>query len=208
MTNARDVAMNLLREPWNMVFFVGFVIYVAIRGRFASQTKVNVKTVRRVDALEKTLMVIVISGGTLPVLVYLFTPLLKFADYSLPSLAPWCGLGVIVVAIWLFYRSHADLGLNWSPTLEMREGHNLVTQGVYRQVRHPMYSSIFLFGFAQGLMLGNWLAGWCGFVPFAVMYLLRVRREEAMMLEAFGDEYRDYMTRTGRLFPRFGSRAE
>jgi protein-S-isoprenylcysteine O-methyltransferase Ste14 len=108
----------------------------------------------------------------------------------------------MIIAAWLFWRSHADLGLNWSVSLEVRQGHQLVTHGIYRRIRHPMYTAIFLYGLAQGLLLPNWLAGWSSLVPFTIMYLLRVRREEQMMLQFFGDDYRSYMTRTGRLLPR------
>jgi protein-S-isoprenylcysteine O-methyltransferase Ste14 len=102
----------------------------------------------------------------------------------------------------LFYRSHADLGLNWSATLELRKGHELVQHGVYRSMRHPMYASILLWDVAQGLLLRNWLAGWCAFVTFALLYVVRAPREERMMCDAFGEDYRNYMRRSGRLFPR------
>lgn len=186
----------------NAVFLAGFVVYVAIRGRFASGTKANVKTERRVDAAEKILLGLVgITSLLFPVL-YLFTPLLGFADYPLPNVAWWCGALILIASIVLFYRSHADLGLNWSATLEMREGHTLVTQGVYRAIRHPMYAAILLFDVAQGLMLANWLAGWSALAIFLLLYLIRAPREERMMCDAFGDAYREYMGRTGRLIPR------
>ena len=189
-------------QTWNSVFLIGFIAYTGVRAVFARRTKHNEKTVRRVDALEKILLAIVIPTSTLLPLVYLFTSWLAFADYHLPTFAPWCGVVLMLAALWLFWRSHADLGLNWSATLEMRKGHQLVTQGVYRSIRHPMYASIWLFCFAQGLLLENWLAGWSACVAFAVMYFLRTPREEQMMCEAFGQEYRDYMRQTGRLFPR------
>ena len=69
-----------------------------------------------------------------------------------------------------------------------------------------MNLSILLWGIAQGLLLENWLAGWSALVPFALMYLLRTPREEQMMIEFFGQEYRDYMRQTGRLIPRRISR--
>src|SRR5258706_15690379 len=189
-------------QPWNLVFLVCFIVYVVIRGVFKQRTKANVSALRRVDALEKTLMIIVIPGGLLLPVVYLFTPWLAFADYRLPTFAPWCGTVLMIAALWLFWRSHIDLGLNWSQTLELRQGHQLVKQGVYRSIRHPMYASIWLWCLAQGLMLENWLAGWYAFVAFALMYFVRTPREEQMMCESFGQEYRDYMRQTGRLFPR------
>src|SRR5687767_4747045 len=134
-------------QPWNLVFLVGFVAYTAIRGVFARRTRGNENALSRVDGLERTLLVMVIGGSMLLPIVYLFTPWLRFADYRLPAFAPWCGAAVMLAALWLFWRSHADLGRNWSVTLEVRKGHQLIRRGVYRRVRHPMYASIFLFSF-------------------------------------------------------------
>ena len=106
-------------------------------------------------------------------------------------------------SLWLFWRSHTDLGRNWSVSLEIREGHGLVTGGVYRRVRHPMYTSSWMGALAQAMMLENWLAGLAVLPAFAAMYFIRLPREEAMMRERFGAEYDDYMKRTGRLVPRF-----
>jgi protein-S-isoprenylcysteine O-methyltransferase Ste14 len=193
--------MNIPIRPWNIVFLVGFITYVFIRGVFARRTEGNEKTVRRLDALERTLLIGVGAGSLLLPVLYLFTPWIAFADYHLPAFAPWCGTLFMLPALWLFYRSHADLGLNWSVTLELRKGHQLVKRGVYRSIRHPMYASIFLWDLAQGLLLQNWLAGWCALLTFAILYLVRKPREERMMCEFFGQEYRDYMRQTGSLCP-------
>jgi protein-S-isoprenylcysteine O-methyltransferase Ste14 len=67
-----------------------------------------------------------------------------------------------------------------------------------------MYTAILLFGLGQGLLLENWLAGWGGLVTFAPMVVIRLPREEQMMVDVFGDTYREYMGRTGRLWPRWG----
>jgi protein-S-isoprenylcysteine O-methyltransferase Ste14 len=197
--------MNIT-QPWNLVFFVGFAIYIGIRHQFAKRTIGNEKVLRRVDMLEKVLLFVVIAGSLLLPFLYLFTPLLAFADYDLPRFAPWCGAAIMVAAIWLFWRSHADLGSNWSATLEVRKDHQLVRHGVYRFIRHPMYASIWLWGIAQGLLLPNWLAGWSALATFAPLYFLRTPREEEMMSEYFGAEYRDYMAQTGRLVPRLSQK--
>ena len=189
-------------QPWNLVFLVGFIAYVSIRGVYKRRTQINQQAVSRADAVEKILIALVIPGSLLLPVVYLFTPWLGFADYHLPALAPWLGTALMIAALWLFWRSHADLGQNWSVTLELRQGHQLVRHGVYRSIRHPMYASIWLWCLAQGLLLENWLAGWYPLPAFALMYFIRTPREEQMMCESFGQEYRDYMQRTGRLFPR------
>ena len=101
----------------------------------------------------------------------------------------------------MFRRSHVDLGRNWSISLQVREQHALVKTGIYRLIRHPMYSSFFLLGLAQLLLLPNWLAGLAGVVGAGILFAFRVRREEQMMLESFGDDYRSYMSQTKRIVP-------
>jgi len=193
--------MNILTNPWAAVFFVGFVVYTATRAVYARPTRGLEKAHRQVDALEKGLLLLVIPSGLLLPLLYLFTPLLNFANYRQLSFVAPIGAAVMLAAIWLFWRSHADLGLNWSATLEVRKDHRLVTDGVYRRIRHPMYASIILFSAAQAMLLPNWLAGFSALVPFTILYLIRTPREEQMMCNFFGDEYRAYMQRTGRLLP-------
>ena len=193
--------MNFLK-PWNIVFFAGFIVYASIRHVFERRTKGIEKGVRRIDALEKVLLVLVAVGNFILPVLYLFTPFLAFADYRLPAFLPWCGSATMLAALWLFWRSHSDLGLNWSAFLEMRQDHQLIRQGVYRSIRHPMYVSIFLFGLAQALLLQNWIAGLSGLVTFLPLYVVRTPREERMMREWFGEEYQDYMRQTGRIIPR------
>jgi protein-S-isoprenylcysteine O-methyltransferase Ste14 len=189
-------------QVWNLVFLIGMIVYVSIRGVFGGRTKRNEKVVSRVDTRDRALVAVVFLGSIILPVLYLFTPWLGFADYRLPAFIPWCGAVVMVIALWLFWRAHVDLGLNWSITLEMRKDHELIVHGLYRRIRHPMYAAIFLFAVAQALLLQNWLAGWAGFVTFAILYLVRTPREEKMMCEVFGESYRDYMQRTGRLWPR------
>jgi len=189
-------------QPWNIVFAIGFVVYVLTRAKFARLSKNNEPADRRVGLQEKVLLPAMLITGLLFPVLYLFTPLFSFADYELPDWAHACGLGIMVAGLWFFWRSHADLGPNWSPTLETRKGHQIIQHGVYRRIRHPMYAGIWLFSIAQGLLLNNLLAGWAVVVAFTLMYFLRTPREEAMMIDQFGDTYKDYMTETGRLLPR------
>jgi protein-S-isoprenylcysteine O-methyltransferase Ste14 len=95
-----------------------------------------------------------------------------------------------------------DLGQNWSPSLEIGEQQTLVTHGVYRRIRHPMYAAHWMWSIAQALLLHNWIAGPAGLVCFLPLYLMRVPREEQMMFDHFGAAYRAYITRTGRVIPR------
>jgi len=134
--------------------------------------------------------------------LHVLTPWLAFADYRVPTWAGVVGAAVYVVALWLLWRSHADLGHHWSPTLEIKDGHTLATEGVYGLIRHPMYAAHWLWVIAQPLLVQNWIAGPPALAVFLPLYLLRVPREERMLLDHFGDAYRSYMNRTGRLIPR------
>jgi protein-S-isoprenylcysteine O-methyltransferase Ste14 len=199
------MTMHVL-EPWNAVYLTGFIAFYWIRGVFVAHTKPEKKVVQRFDRQERILLLIMAPPTLAFPLLYLFTPLLNFADYTLPLFVQPVGALIMVAALWLFWRSHVDLGLNWSVSLELRRGHELVTHGVYRRIRHPMYASIWLWAIAQGLLLENWLAGWSVLPAFAAMYFLRTPREEQLMCEQFGDDYRRYMRNTGRIIPRWGRR--
>lgn len=183
------------------LLFLGLVATIAIRIPYDKKSSLMKVTTSHRTPRENVLLVLIASGVLLAPLVAIFTPLLSFADYRPHPIAFLAGAAALALNVWLFHRSHADLGENWSKTLEIRENHRLITTGVYRTIRHPMYTAIFLFVIAQALLLPNWLAGPSGMVAFGLMYALRVGPEERMMIEAFGDEYRDYMRRTKRLIP-------
>jgi protein-S-isoprenylcysteine O-methyltransferase Ste14 len=138
--------------------------------------------------------------GLLP-LLYVTAHIPRFADYPVIPVVSYLGIAAGVGYLWLFYRTHRDLGENWSVSLDLRERHTLVTTGVYAMVRHPMYTGFWLMALAQVLLLPNWIAGPAGLIGFGVLFFGRVGREEEMMISGFGDEYRAYMRRTARVIP-------
>ena len=141
------------------------------------------------------------SGMLVVPATYVLTGWPRVADYQFRPALAWLGAIVFASSLWLFYRTHKDLGRNWSVTLEIREQHKLVTSGVYSHVRHPMYSAFWLWAVAQALLLPNWIAGPAGLIGFGTLFFLRVGREEELMIETFGDDYHHYMARTSRIVP-------
>lgn len=187
---------------FEIIYVIGFVTGSVIRKLYVRGHRQKKIADDRETSLDKLLLVIVSLGFIAAPLVYLFTGWLDFADYELPMWAGWVGTVIFAVALVLLWRSHVDLGLNWSPMMEIREEHTLVTGGVYKYIRHTMYSAHFLWAIAQVLLLQNWIAGPAFLVTSVPMYLFRIPVEERMMLDRFPEEYRVYMSRTGRMFPR------
>lgn len=188
-------------NTFEVVFLAGFVAGSVIRVVYT----VGRRGVKAEKKYSNVLDIILVSaagiGMDLPFL-YLFTPWLDFANYNLPGPSGWVGTVIFAGALVMLWRSHADLGYNWSATLRIMGQHSLVTTGMYCYIRHPMYTAHLLWAIAQGLLLANWLAGWAFLVLSIPLYVVRIPKEEQMMLEHFSEEYRSYKSRTGRLIPR------
>lgn len=190
-------------DIFTAIYFIAIVVETFIRAPLNQKRKQEKMSERRYTNQEKTLLGLLFLGMMVVPIIYAATNWLKFADYTLPAWAGWLGVALIASAIFVFWRAHADLGLNWSPTLEIREKHELITRGIYGQIRHPMYASQWLWVIAQPLLLQNWIAGLINLLVFIPFYILRVRAEEQLMLEQFGEQYRSYMQKVGAVFPKF-----
>lgn len=176
------------------------IVMIAIRAPHGQRSR-GVKVVKNARGALENVLIGFAGLAMLLTIAWLATPLLSFADYPLHPASFVAGLVITALGLWLFARSHSDLGTNWSITLEVREKHVLVSHGVYRHIRHPMYSSLFVFSLGQALFLPNWVAGPASLVSFAILFAFRVGREERLMLETFGAEYAALAARTKRLVP-------
>jgi protein-S-isoprenylcysteine O-methyltransferase Ste14 len=190
-----------LSSVGEIVWVFGVVAWYVIRYPFERRAKRSrVVSDRRspsdIAGLAAALLGLAIVPG-----FYVATGIPKTADYPASAWAIALGSIVFATALWVFRRSHKELGRNWSITLEIRERHKLVCTGPYAVIRHPMYTSFMLMGLGQAFLLSNWVAGAAGLIGFAVLFFLRVDKEERMMLENFGPEYRAYMERTKRIIP-------
>lgn len=192
----------MLTNPLKLSFLIAWAIYAfAIYGpsshRFRRQ-KVAQEHSRPLDVVHD--MATLVAWQILP-LVYVFTPWLDYANYHLPWWAGWAGVAALACAVLVLRGAYSALGANWSPKLDVREGQKLVTSGIYSLIRHPIYVGMWLWTLSQPLVVQNWIAGWAMLVLFLPLYVIRVPREEAMLLQQFGDEYRDYMRGTGEVIP-------
>jgi protein-S-isoprenylcysteine O-methyltransferase Ste14 len=182
--------------------FVGLVVgWYVIRFPYARRSRRTPVTHSARGPRETALLLASLTGiGILP-LLYVATGFPMFADYRFLPLQASFGVLVALASLAMFRLTHRALGRNWSISLDVREQHTLVTEGVYGYVRHPMYTAFWLWAVAQALLLPNWVGGFAGLVGFGILFFGRVAREERMMLESFGDKYRAYMSQTYRIIP-------
>lgn len=184
-----------------VAWFAGLIGWYIIRQPFERKAKKVGVSKSLFDRREAGLLVLAVLGLFVVPLAYVLTGFPALFDRPFRPTVAWLGIAAMAAALWLFRRSHVDLGRNWSISLQVREQHALVKSGIYRLIRHPMYSSFFLLGIAQMLLLPNWFAGVSGIAGAGLLFAFRVGREEQMMLESFGDDYRAYMTQTKRIIP-------
>jgi len=162
------------------------------------------KVARKVDGTP--MMTAIKIGGLilwLSPLVYLINPSwMNWSKIGLPEWVRWLSVGIGILCALSVYWLFSSIGSGITPTSGTRKQHTLTTNGPYRWVRHPLYtvgSSMFI---AFGMMADNWFIAVLGVLTFILM-AIRTPKEEANLIEKFGDEYREYMKRTGRFLPKF-----
>jgi len=196
---------NTLFRILYSVTFLSVIVIVAIYRRRAEPEGGRVSP-REARAQEGTLIYVLLRlGGLLLWLgglaAIIYPPVLGWAALPLPGWARWLGVGIAAALPALVIWAQRSLAGNVTKTVVTKAGHSLVTSGPYRWIRHPLYTFGVLFFVALSLISATWyFAGVMALASPAL--ILRTRKEEAMLVERFGDEYRAYMQRTGRFLPR------
>lgn len=195
---------NIFRFLAAVILFTGIGISSYFRRKADRET--GEKISRKVDGT--LLMTIIKVFGLvlwLTPLVYLINPAwMAWSRIGLPDWVRWLGVVIGFLCATMVYWLFSSIGSGISPTSATRKQHSLVTSGPYRWVRHPLYtvgSSLFI---AFGMMADNWFIAALGILAFIAM-ASRTPKEEANLIEKFGDEYREYMKQTGRYLPKLKS---
>ncbi len=131
-----------------------------------------------------------------------FTPIIE-GDKWQPVAVAAGGLAVVVAAgsVWLITAAINTLGKEWSLTARLVEGHKLATSGPYAYVRHPIYSGMLGMLIATGLAISRWQALLVALVVFFIGTAIRVRSEEKLLREAFGEQFEKYTQRVSAIIP-------
>jgi protein-S-isoprenylcysteine O-methyltransferase Ste14 len=184
-----------------IVWIIGILAWCVLRYPFERRAK-RVKVARSYRSRSDIagLLAALVGLGIIPGF-HIATGVLGWADYPTHPALIILGTLLFGLSLWVFRRSHKDLGRNWSITLEIREQHQVVTTGLYSVIRHPMYTSFLLMALAQACLLSNWVVGASGLLGFSIFFFLRVGEEERMMLQTFGASYLARMQKTKRIVP-------
>lgn len=192
---------NIFRIIAALIFLTGISISIYFRRKADRDTGEIVSWKR-----EGIVMILALRIGGLvlwfSMLGYLiYPPLLAWSKVGLAEWIRWLGVGLGVVCVTLIYWMFNSIGSGITPTVATRSKHKLVTKGPYRWIRHPLYTFGTAFFLSFALMADSWFIAVMAILAI-VLLSIRLPTEEALLIEKFGDEYREYMKRTGRYLPK------
>jgi protein-S-isoprenylcysteine O-methyltransferase Ste14 len=159
------------------------------------------RTVKRLPLGSRLLYsVFVFAGAALYFRAYgghagLYRPLIP----ATPA-AQWAGAALVVAGLGFTVWARAHLGRLWSGSVTLKEGHTVIRSGPYRLSRHPIYSGMLLAAAGTSLAIDS-RAALAGFVLMFLGFVIKSAQEESLLVERFGEEYREYRRRTRRLIP-------
>lgn len=201
---------------FRILFITLWIAFLGIRGYYGRQARIlgqkrsrkeRWKEMARYERVELIILRLVLFYILIVfiALYVLFPSWFFWSQLPFPSWLRWIGVALGIVTLPLLVWIGRTLGRHVSSSLEIKKDHSLVTSGPYGRVRHPMYTVYFTFNSAMVLVSTNWLLILLIIIGLFLLYW-RIKAEEQMMLDQFGDEYRIYMKSTGRLLPKVRSR--
>ena len=181
---------------------IAFVLHRGYYVRNHSQPE-DAKMKKREEGLISRVAGLLGMLGFISVVAFTIAPgWIKFGELSFPNWLRWTGVGLALLGFFLLQWAQVTLGQSWSDTPRMMEEQTLVTRGPYEFIRHPIYTAFILILGSTLFISSNWLIGICWAGMTILETYSRIGFEESLMIEYFGDEYRQYMKKTGRLLPR------
>ena len=184
------------------VLIIGFAAHRGYYVRYHSKPE-EATVKKREEGIVSKIAGLLGMLGFLAMMVYAINPnWLAFAGLSFPFWLRWLGVGIALVGFALLQWSQVTLANSWSDTPRMLKEQTLITSGPYRTIRHPIYTAFILILGSTLFISSNWLIGLCWAGMTILEVISRIGFEESLMLEFFGEQYREYMKKTGRLFPK------
>ena len=190
---------------FRVILPVLIVAFIAHRGYYTKKSaRPENDTLKKREEGSVTKLAEVLSLiGFVAMIAYVLNPgWLSWTSLSLHLWLRWLGVGIALIGFALLQWAQVTLGRNWSDAPRMMKEQALITSGPYQFIRHPIYTAFILILGSTLLISSNWLIGLCWAGMTVLDIASRIGFEESIMLEYFGDQYREYMKKTGRLLPR------
>ena len=190
--------------PFRVALVVVIVLTMAVTAYHRIQAASSGEKISRKEEGYLFAIVLRLAGLCLWVATFaylIYPPSVEWALIPLHDSVRWGGVVTGALCSLLMYWTLSSLGKNLTDTVVIRAAATLVTNGPYRWVRHPFYVTAALLMASVTALTANWLIGLSSLIVLALL-AVRTPKEEQMLIERFGQQYRDYMARTGRFFPR------
>ena len=195
----------MTEDVFRTAFFIVLLSAFLISGYYRRKARQTGDVInRRAEGLP---ILLLRMGLGLPLLIllllYVFKPdWLNWSKVSLPGWLQWTALAAAFLCVpflWWVFRS---IGVNVSETVLTKREHNFVTWGPYRWIRHPLYAGALLLLLCFSLIAANWFLGGYWLVGVIAFRWVVIPREEAFLIQTFGQDYINYRQRTGALLPK------
>lgn len=190
-----DFVIRLL----TLILFIYWQFYWIITEKVADKEKPKSPMTRQIWFLRKASSGIIgiVLGLQLFALPILPLPLSPLVLYSLQII----GFALVVTGVSVAISARRALGTNWAHAYEyqIKQKHELVTDGIYGSIRHPIYTGLMLGILGGELVVGSYLV--FGVILLALFGYIQAKREEKLLTSHFGESYKHYMKRTKMFFP-------
>lgn len=193
---------------FRVLFIAIYAVFFGVRIRYRVESaRREPERRQRTESWASRALIVAILGYFASIVLYMLdVPWFSWSRLALPAWLRWLGAFAASSSVILVAWTHRALGRQYSAEFAIQKDHALVTTGPYARTRHPMYTALNMFSLSMALVTSNLLV-----LLFAILEILPfpwiAREEELVLLEAFGEEYREYMMRTGRFFPRLRQRS-
>jgi protein-S-isoprenylcysteine O-methyltransferase Ste14 len=114
----------------------------------------------------------------------------------------WLGLVLTATGVAISIWARVSLGTNWSGVVTLKDNHELIRKGLYRWIRHPIYTGILLAMIGTAMIKGH-LRDWLGFLVVWAAFYIKARREEGFLRQEFGEGFEEHARHTGMFFPKW-----
>lgn len=207
LERTKDTAVENVRTlNWQHISYIFVLASVLVRIPFLvnllTKNKDTKQSSRFADSNKHKALMVLLGLGTFEglYLVDKLNPTWAYLTVPANSTMGWFGLAIGAFAIAHLVYLHSALGSSWSATVTVQKDHALKIRGPYRYARHPMYLNFFLHPIAVLLISQNWLLALV-FTPWVLYAISRVKREERLLIDQFGQSYVDYIHKVPALGP-------